>query len=173
MPVLKADPGFRWKAMLVYIVFLAAGVAAIKWGLPAFTSYLAGQPPDEILFTLAVLAGLIFLSVLPWSVYMLVYALRILRAGQFPPPGAKVLRDTAVISGDEALARGRWLLATGIVLTALALAGAAYFPYRLYRSFQVRATSPGPVHNKAASVRITSLDAPLSSLAVRDKMSVA
>jgi hypothetical protein len=69
-----------------------------RWGIVSYCL-------SALLFTTAAYAG--------W------YASRIFRSAQFPPPGSWVLRDTRVLRGDHARARGWWVVACAISLALI------------------------------------------------------
>lgn len=50
--------------------------------------------------------------------YLWVLGHKIVQARQFPPPGHRVVRDTEVVSGDAAAARGRALKVFAVILCA-------------------------------------------------------
>lgn len=56
-------------------------------------------------------APLVALAVYLWSL-----GARVLRAGQFPPPGYRVIRDTPVVGGQAAVLRGRAFRALALCL---------------------------------------------------------
>src|SRR5688572_19353929 len=55
------------------------------------------------------LAALLLAPLLAFAVYLWSLGGRVLRAQEFPPPGLRVIRDTAVLTGARAVSRGRLL----------------------------------------------------------------
>lgn len=138
MAVLKADPEYRRKVILLYAVAIVLGYIIIQWGLPAFDSFLKQKSPAEALHVLMVSVSVLFLSILPWSVYMFRYAQRILKTGKYPPAGAKVIRDTEILEGEPAHRKAYVIIVLSLFLAMIALFGALYFPNRLNQLFNAR-----------------------------------
>ena len=110
-----------WRQMLV--MALTAGVvivAAKLWLMPWLTRYLAASDPALAAqhFT-RFMEGFAALLVLV-AAWLATYALRILRSGQVPPPGAWGLRR-APRRGREARAAGLVVLIGALALVALAV----------------------------------------------------
>ncbi len=79
------------------------------------------------------LSALLFIT----AGYAVWYARRIFRSSQFPPPGSWVLRDTRLLRGDHARARGWWVVACAASLSLIAIYVAilpAYISAQLLRS---------------------------------------
>lgn len=55
------------------------------------------------------------------SVYIFIQAGRIVKSQRMPYPGQKVIKDTVVIEGDEAVKRGRGLQFLAVVMTVFSL----------------------------------------------------
>ena len=75
------------------------------------------------------LAALLLAPLLAFAVYLWSLGGRVLRAQEFPPPGLRVLRDTAVITGARAVSRGRLLK----VLAVSCAIGCAVLGFLLWR----------------------------------------
>lgn len=60
---------------------------------------------------------------------------RVRQALRFPPPGATVVRDTVILSGQAAVARGRLFQVFGVILIlcAIALGVMAWFVLNMLR----------------------------------------
>lgn len=138
MAVLKADPEYRRKVTFVFAVAMVSGYAIIQWGLPAFESFLKQKESAEAVRVLIVLVGVVFLSILPWSIYMFRYARRILSTGQYPPAGVKGIRDTEILEGEPAHRKAHIIIVLSLLSAMVALFGALYFPYSLNKSFYTK-----------------------------------
>jgi len=132
MEIQRADPGARRRAALILVVAAAAGAILLvlldHWH-PHAARWLDKGPAARSRAA-AVLAALVVLLVSPllvFGVYLCWLGRRIVRAGRFPLPSTRVYRDTAVLSGRAAEARGRLIQSLGVVLAALALAAAGLF----------------------------------------------
>ena len=126
--VAKADPGARRRAICIIIVVALIGAVLIEGlerYLPQVGEWARADPSgarSRFLFS-----SFAFLSAAPcvaFAVYLWFLGARIIRARQFPPPGLRVLRDTAILTGEAALFRGRLLraFAVGFVIAAVLLA---------------------------------------------------
>lgn len=135
MAILKTDLEYRRKLIFLYAVAIVLGFAIIQWGLPAFDSFIKQKKPSEAIRVLVVFVGLLFLSILPLSMYMFHHARRILRTGQYPPAGAKVIRDTEIFEGEPARRKAHIIIVFSLFLGMVALFGALYFPYSLTKLF--------------------------------------
>ncbi len=135
MALLKADPQSRRKLINIYFVVFIVGFIIIQWGLPEFKAFVNQKKPREAAHILLITLSLCFLSVLPMAIYIYRYGQRILKAGQFPPPGEKVIRDTKIIEGNSARRRGRILIILSLLLALASLFGGLFLPYGLYKSF--------------------------------------
>jgi hypothetical protein len=131
MAVLKADREYRRNIIFLYALTVLLGYALIRWGLPEFDAFLKQKKPAEALRILIFAIGAIFLSLLPWAICMLQYGRRILKTGQYPPAGAKVIRNAEIIEGAPARRKAVILIAGSLIIAALALFSALYFPYKI------------------------------------------
>jgi hypothetical protein len=127
----KADPACRRRIALILLIALSVGALGIV-GFEHYQSrlhdWIVSDPealPQRVktvlvVFSVFLLAPLLALGVFFWSL-----GRRVLRAREFPPPGLRVIRDTAVVTGERAKFRGRLLkmlaLASGISSIVLGL----------------------------------------------------
>jgi hypothetical protein len=84
------------------------------------------------------LVGVTVLMLVALGAYLFHYGRRVCAASLFPPPGAKLVRDTPVLRGAAALRRGIVLQGLGalFVLCGIGLAAAAW---RFYAAFSAHA----------------------------------
>lgn len=127
----KADPAYRRRIALILLIVLSVS-ALVTFGLEHYQSrlrdWIVSDPealPQRVkavllVFAVFLLAPLLALGVCFWSL-----GHRVLHAREFPPPGLRVIRDTAVVTGERAKFRGRLLkmlaLASGIASIVLGL----------------------------------------------------
>jgi hypothetical protein len=85
-----------------------------------------------LIFAVLLLAPLLAFAAWLWSL-----GERVVRAREFPPPGLRLIRDTAVVNGEKAISRGRLLkaLAIGFAFAALVLAVLLWRVTWAYASF--------------------------------------
>ena len=118
----RADPATRRRALVAIAAIAVAGWAAY-FGLQQWLGGLAGLAPARMRASLehAMVWGswAATLPVAALAIVMWRYGGRVRRAARFPPPGAKVIRDTAVLHGEQALLRGTMLRVLAVFLGLL------------------------------------------------------
>jgi hypothetical protein len=128
-----ADPATRRRALIMAGVIALAGWAAF-FALQEWLARLPGTDPGHMRQSLeqALVWGswAAMLPVAVLAVWLWRYGARVGRAGRFPAPGAKVVRDTPVLLGDEARLRGTALKVLAAFLGLLS-AGTLIAVYRL------------------------------------------
>lgn len=126
MRALPADPRFRMQAAGALAVAVVAA-AGIGWW---FTDWLQAtrllhpaSAQARLLEAFRWAAGAGAASILVLAAVLWQTASRTLRAGEYPPPGTRVLLPTPVLEGEPALRRARLLrmLAALCLLVAVAL----------------------------------------------------
>ena len=140
--VIKADKRTR---RFVFLAYLASVLVLAVWALPWSESKLKQVENSEVLLRIIrIVIAFIFLSIVPFGMYLCWFGWRVIRHRQIPPPGTKVIVDTKVIEGDKAVTRGRLIIAISLLLVVLGLFGGLYFPYKLGKVFgeQIRQTVP-------------------------------
>ena len=142
--VIKADRSARMLVIIAWIVCVCVGVALTRWVLPWGQGQLERTEPGAALRIIQLVVSLIFLSVIPFGVYLFRLGLQAVRCQQMPPPGTKVIVDTKVLVGDKAVTRGRLIMLIALLLVALGLAAGLYLPYKLGKVFgdQIHPTVP-------------------------------
>jgi hypothetical protein len=122
--MMRADP--RWR-LLVLISFPVVLLLAL-WGSYWLKSELAAAQdlaeqslPDgaERLIAVSMNAFGVIAAILTLvAVYLGFFAVRVLRHHQYPPPGAKVSRDTPILRGAAARRQGLLLLGIALIVPA-------------------------------------------------------
>src|ERR1700730_1638195 len=101
----------RIKRVALYVaVGLALGWVTKTIVAPELHTYLSIKDPVEGFRRFRWVMIGIGASLIPVAVYFAILAARIIRSGQFPYPGMKLLRDTQIVRGTRALVRG-WMFA--------------------------------------------------------------
>ena len=128
-----ADPATRRRARVLVVAIAAAGVA----GYFILEDWLAGiraAEPVEAKRTLsnALIWGswLASLPVLVFAIYLWVTGDRVRQTERFPLPGAKLARDTPILTGPAARTRGTVLQVLGVLLCLFTF-GLLFAVYRL------------------------------------------
>jgi len=147
--VIKADKRTRMFFILAWIACVCAGVALITWGLPWGQGRLEKAEPAKALLVIQLVTGFIFLSIIPFGVYLFRLGLRAVRCRQMPPPGTRVITDMKVLEGDKAVTRGRLMMVLALLLVALGFAGGLYLPYKLGKVFGEQSGQPVPQASQA------------------------
>lgn len=124
----RADPRARRAAFRIVAAAAIAGtvvVVALEWRredvqrwLLEHGSFLARHPELVAAGALALMLPLAGAAAYLWRL-----GTRIVRAERLPPPGVAVVRDTAVLTGRPAVARGRLLRLLAVLLGGAVIAG--------------------------------------------------
>ena len=129
----RADREYRRKIVVIYVFFVALGVTVLAWVLPRLREYIESREPNEATAIMKVISALVFLSVLPVAFYLMAFRRKVMKSERFPPPGVRVIRNTALIEGKDARQRGRAIVVLAWALVLLGLFGTLYIPYLLDR----------------------------------------
>jgi len=128
MNVRRADPAFRRLAIIIVVAGTCAAAFVIgllgrsRDALADWVRADAGRSAQRIELILVVFALLLSAPLVAMAAYLTSLGGRAVRAREFPPPGFRVIRDTPIINGDDAVSRGRWLQGAAVILTAAAVA---------------------------------------------------
>ena len=123
--IIPADKGLRKRTIILVIgIVLVAMVVG-----PYVNSYLAdlrqeGEARPELAYPKMItlmkwVLGSAALLITLTGVYLLVIALRALKAGRYPPPGMKVIKDTRVKTGRQAKIMAYLLIFNSVAITLL------------------------------------------------------
>ena len=131
--VLKADPEYRRRVLLVYAtcvpLALLLFVVLKQWGLPVLADYIRRSGDDGL--RLLKVIGIVSMSIpLGACFYLFRIGRRIHVSGQVPTPGTRVTRDTVVVHGPAARRLGTVFVVLSIVV-ALVVVGIAVRVARL------------------------------------------
>jgi hypothetical protein len=120
----KADPVARRRALWQVVLGAAVGAALIL-GLERcrapLRDWLLSEPaelPRRVRLVLFIAGSLVSVPLIALAMYLWAMGTRVIRAGEFPPPGYAVIRDTPVLVGTAAVSRGRSLKALALSLAA-------------------------------------------------------
>jgi hypothetical protein len=120
--VRKADPAARRRAVRVAILAAALGgllISGFDHFREPFREWLASEPAETARRAKLVLSVSIFVLSVPliaFAIYLWLFAAKVLRAQQFPPPGYRVIRDTTVVRGPAAVTRGHAMQVLAVCL---------------------------------------------------------
>jgi len=133
--MIKADKKIRMLVVLAYIVAVLVLAVLLRWILPWSEGRFEQAEPEVMLRIIRIVIAFIFLSIVPFGVYLCRFGWKVVKYGQIPPPGTKVIVDTKVLEGDKAVARGKLIIFISLLLIMLGLYGGLYFPYKLGKVF--------------------------------------
>lgn len=127
--ILTAPPFKQRITRLTLWIGIGAAVVAGSefWFFPWLRGWLAVKDEAELLFRLRVVFGGLALGIFAAAAYVFHTGRRVLRTGQWPLPGAFVLRDTAVVTGRGVRWRG-WGMIVWAALAAVLAVFAALMP---------------------------------------------
>lgn len=152
--VIKADKGIRILVILVYIFAVLVMIVLLRWILPWSEGKLEQTEPEITLRIIRIVIAFIFLSIVPFGLYMCRFGWRVIRCKQMPPPGTKVIMDTKVLEGDKAVTRGKLIIAVSLVLVVLGFFGGLYFPYKLGKVFGEQINQQNPQAAESGNLEI-------------------
>jgi len=127
MDVRRADAAFR-RVVFAVLGASACAAALLIRGLERYQEPLSAwvrgdaigsTPRTEIV--VAVFAIVLVAPLAAVATYLSSLGRRAVRSGEFPPPGARVIRDTPIARGTEACSRGRVLQGVAVFLWAAAV----------------------------------------------------
>jgi hypothetical protein len=127
--ILKADKHYRTRLFTAYLTGIAVLSLCLSFGLPRYVAYLnkINIPNMLNLTEISVMVFLACFIVPAW--YLIIVGRRIMVSKRAPYPGQKVIRNTKIIDGKKAVARGRILLLLGAFTIIILIAGAARSHY--------------------------------------------
>jgi hypothetical protein len=125
--VQKADPVARRRAMLLVVVGVFAGSVLIvgfeRCRAPLLEWLLSkpGESGHQLRLLFACAAVLASAPLIAFAVYLWSLGARVIRAQRFPLPEQRVIRDTPILEGQAAIARGRGLKVVAVSLCVAAV----------------------------------------------------
>jgi len=118
----KADPAARRQAVLVIIIGAAVGallIAGFEHFREPLLKWLSSEPAETLRrakLAAYVSAFVLTVPVIAFAIYLWLLGVKVLRAQRYPPPGLRVIRDTPVIGGRDAVIRGRVIQVLAVCL---------------------------------------------------------
>ena len=120
--VRRADPVVRRQAVLLVVLGTVVGALMIlgfeRYRTP-LRDWLLSEPGEQarrVKLVFSLMAALLSAPLVAFAAYLWSLGAEVVRAGVFPPPGYRVIRDTPVIAGPAAVLRGRGLKALAVCL---------------------------------------------------------
>jgi hypothetical protein len=131
----KANPSERRKVLLLLVAVGACGIAAIlgiQWYIGQVLELNKEDPEAafrKLSFVAKLVAVVISMSLILFAAWLGRLSRKVYRSGRFPPPGAKVVRDTRIVTGPSAKIRA----GIGFALAAITGAAALLVPVFVWR----------------------------------------
>lgn len=91
---------------------------------PALTAWIGEDADVRLRIVIVTMTAVTAGPLLAFAVFMWRLGRRVIGAGRYPPPSLRVVRDTPIVTGQDAVRRGKLLqwLAAGVGMAALVLA---------------------------------------------------
>jgi MFS family permease len=141
--IVRADREYRKKFIgrfiVLYLGCFLIGAALILWVFPWLQDKFGRLDGKTAFLVIKAAIIFVFMSMLPIAIYLLRFGQRIIESEQLPPPDTKVIRDTHVIRGDAAVARGRTVVFLSVLMMCVSLMGAFYIPHKMDKIMEKRA----------------------------------
>lgn len=138
--VIKADGVLKRKIILFYLVVAIVGFVIFKLSydylqqMKALALQDIETAVDRMLLFIRVWLALSIAAVVSVGGYLFWFALRVLRSGQMPPPGTRVVRDMKIVEGEKALTRAKVIIMASVLLLVVGLA----VTWQTYNAFSTR-----------------------------------
>jgi hypothetical protein len=138
--VIKADGTLKRRIILFYLVVAFVGIIIFKLSydylqeMKALAYQDIDTAVDQMLLFIRVWLAVSIAAVVGIGGYLLWFSVRVLRSGQMPPPGTKVVRDMKVVEGEKAMTRAKALIVASVLLVVIGLA----VTWETYSAFSTR-----------------------------------
>ena len=122
--IIKADPTYRNRLLFTLAMLLLMGVVFFYYMSAYFQKILTLSETDSMLAMEMMRQFLHYASItngLVTAIFFILInslTLRILASKQFPPPGMRVIRDTKIVTGRNALFRAGLLFTVSLLILA-------------------------------------------------------
>ena len=132
--IIKTDKNFRKKILLITLFLIVAGIVFIFY----FQNYLAGikllaeEYPElalqRIINSMEIIIFMLMIIFAGAGIYFLRLGILTMKTSQFPPPRVKVIKDTRLIEGKNAVRKGVII----IILSLLFIISGILLPIQYY-----------------------------------------
>ena len=125
--VQRADPVARRRTVLIVLAGMLIGglvISSFEHYRPRLERWLVSEPellPERMATVTAALAFVTVVPLLMFAIRLWTAAAKARRYQRYPPEGERVVRDTPVLRGGAAVARGRTLQGLAIALVVFAI----------------------------------------------------
>ena len=128
--IIRADPTARRYVIVgaIVVTLISLGLLGLGQDYLQQLRDLSKDRPQEALAEIHGVLRMIFLItavvILLFSIYLIWVGLRVIKVGQVPLPGAKVLWDTKIIRGERAQFKGKLLISVAVLILITSMIGA-------------------------------------------------
>lgn len=122
--IIKADKQYRKKLFLFYGTLLVLTVIALVIAVPLLRSHHAALGGADAIYFIETVQAILLLSVLFPSFFIIRLGIKVVKMELYPLKGMKMIRDTEIKSGKEALKIGHQLIGLGtfsVILIVISL----------------------------------------------------
>ena len=116
--VRRADATLPSQVLFYLILGTCVGALLIigleRYRIP-LRDWMMQEPAQRLKHFFLLLAAILTGPLIAVAVYVWTLGKKIIRVREFPPPGLRVLRDTPIIMGEKAIARGRLLQVLAVI----------------------------------------------------------
>lgn len=131
--IIPADKAYRNKMLIVFGVLMLGVAVLSQWGAPAVLDRMQAaldSGDNELLLQytrgVEIAFAVLFLGFLPFCFYNVRMGLKARNEQRFPCSSMRVLRDTPLLTGEDAVKRGNLLVGLGIVLMVVSVFAAIF-----------------------------------------------
>ena len=132
--IVKTDKEFRKKILLITLLLVVAGIVFIFYFQNYLTELrsLAEENPEltlqKIISSMKIIIFSLMIIFAGAGIYFLRLGILTIKSSQFPPPGIKVIKDTRLIEGKNAVRKGIII----IILSMLFIISGILLPIQHY-----------------------------------------
>lgn len=124
--IVKADPDYRKKVFRLVLLILFIGFILLGLAIPMLQNSLVSKQPEAAIRILSyILAALLLLPAL-LSFILIRIGYRSIKERCFPPEGIRLIKDTALLTDQAAVKRGKLMIIFAITLICLCVSCAVY-----------------------------------------------
>jgi hypothetical protein len=139
--IVPADKELR-KKFIIFIVLVTILAILIEPYVKGYIEQIEKLSPKDpelafkkSMFILKIALGFVSILLLSMGVYLVLLSRKILRSGQYPPPGMRVIRDTRLRTGGQARRTAISFIALSSILIILAFFF-FYFPFAFEKTME-------------------------------------
>lgn len=130
--MVRADPRHRKQCLAALGIVTILAIGLFLWIMPFVAGQASGDNPAQAAQTLRWSMTALFLPCFAFAGYLTYLSRRIARAGQYPPPGMAVVKDTRISRGADAVKLSWLMMACAVGLALVGLIGGYWMPWVVF-----------------------------------------